>query len=85
VGLVGGSLGELVGGGGVVVGFLGVLVGAGRVLVSFFVVAGFMVLGCGVVGFGGVFVMFGGFSVSFVCHDDLLYFRIFRMGEMLGR
>jgi hypothetical protein len=32
------------------------------------VVAGFVVLGCGVVGFGGFFVMMGGGAVGFVCH-----------------
>jgi hypothetical protein len=39
-----------------------------RMLVSLFVVALLMVLGCGVVGFGGVFVVLGGFAVRFVCH-----------------
>jgi hypothetical protein len=29
-------------------------------------------LGCGVVGFGGFFVMMGGGAVGFVCHGYLL-------------
>jgi hypothetical protein len=34
----------------------------------FFVVAGFVVLGCGVVGLGGFFVVGGCGAVGFVCH-----------------
>ena len=70
--LLGDFLGRLVGEDGVLVGILGVLVGVGGVLVGFFVVAGFVVLGCGVVGFGGFFVMMGGGAVGFVCHGYLL-------------
>jgi hypothetical protein len=66
--LVGDFLGGFVSVGGVFVGLLGVLVGLGGVLGCFFVVAGFVVLGCGVVGFGGFFVMMGGGAVGFVCH-----------------
>jgi hypothetical protein len=39
---------------------------------GFFVVAGFVVLGCGVVGFGGFFVVGGCGAVRFVCHGNLL-------------
>jgi hypothetical protein len=72
---------ELVGGGGfrvlvrhdgVLVGFLGVLVGLDGVLVGCFVVAGLVVVGSFVVGFGGFFVMGCGGAVCFVCHEDLL-------------
>jgi len=69
---VGCNLGDVLGGfvgvGGVLVGTGGVLVGLGGVLGCFFVVAGLVVLGCGVVGFGGFFVMMGCGLVSFVCH-----------------
>ncbi len=51
---------------------LGVLVGLGGVLVGFFVVAGLVVLGGGVVGLGGFFVVGGCGAVSFVCHGNLL-------------
>jgi hypothetical protein len=67
------------------VGFFGVLVGADGVVVRFVVVASFVVGCCCVMSLGSFFVMFRGFLVSFVCHDDLLYFRGFRMKEMLGR
>jgi hypothetical protein len=66
--LLGDFLGGLVGEDGVLVGILGVAVGVGGVLVGFIVVAGFVVLGCGVVGFGGFFVTVGGGAVGFVCH-----------------
>jgi hypothetical protein len=52
----------------VLVGLLGVVVGLGGVVGCFFVVAGFMVLGCGVVGLGGFFVVGCGGAVRFVCH-----------------
>jgi hypothetical protein len=60
-----------------------VLVGLGGVLVGFFVITGFVVLGCGVVGLGGVLVMLGGFAVGFVCHGVLLCPDI-PVWEMLG-
>lgn len=44
------------------------LVGDPRVLVGFLVIALFMVLRCGVMGPGGMFVMLGCFTVRFVCH-----------------
>jgi hypothetical protein len=52
----------------VLVCLLGVVVRLGGVVGCFFVVAGFVVLGCGVVGFGGFFVVGGCGAVSFVCH-----------------
>ena len=74
--LVRGSLGSGLGGfvrglvrlGGVLVCLLGVVVRLDGVLVSDFVVAGFVVLGCGVVGFGGFFVVGGCGLVCFVGH-----------------
>ncbi len=68
VGDFGVGLGGLVSVGGVLVGLLGVVVGLGGVVGCFFVVAGFMVLGCGVVGLGGFFVVGCGGAVRFVCH-----------------
>jgi hypothetical protein len=68
----------------VLVGGGGVLVGLGGVLVRGFVVAGFVVRGCGVVGFGGFLVVLGGFLVGFVCHGDLLNFRWIPDAGMLG-
>ncbi len=62
------GLGGVVGVGGVLVGLLGVLVSLGGVVGCFFMVASFVVLGCGVVGFGGFFVVGCGGAVSFVCH-----------------
>jgi hypothetical protein len=50
------------------VGLLRVVVGLGGVVGGFFVVAGFVVLGCGVVGLGGFFVVGGCGAVGFVCH-----------------
>ena len=67
-GLVGCGVRMFVGLGGVFVSSGGVLVRLRRVLVGGFVVAGFVVGGCGVVGLGGFFVMLGGFLVGFVCH-----------------
>jgi hypothetical protein len=58
--------------GGVLVGLLGMVVSLGGVVGCFLVVAGFMVLGCGVVGLGGFFVVGGCGAVRFVCHGDLL-------------
>lgn len=48
-----------------------VLVRDDGVLVRLFVVAGLVVVGSGVVGFGGFFVMMGGGAVGFVCHGNL--------------
>jgi hypothetical protein len=52
----------------VVVGVLGVLVGLFRVLMGGLVIAGLVVLGGFVVGFGGVLMVLSGFAVGFVCH-----------------
>ena len=79
--LLGDFLGGLVGEDGVLVGILGVTVGVGGVLVGFFVVAGFVVLGCGVVGFGGFFVVGGGGAVGFVCHGGSPVTGIVRCGR----
>jgi hypothetical protein len=49
-------------------GLLGVLVGLGGVVGCFFVIAGLVVVGGFVVGFGSFFVVSSCGAVSFVCH-----------------
>jgi hypothetical protein len=50
-----------------------VLMGSLRVLVAFLVIALFMVICCGVMRLGGVFVMLGCLAVCFVCHKFPLF------------
>ena len=50
-----------------------VLIGGMRMLLGFLVVALFVVIGRGVMGLGGVFVMLSCFAMCFVCHKVPLF------------
>jgi hypothetical protein len=78
---MGDGLRALVGDGGVLVGFFGVVMGFDGVVVGFVVIAGFVVPGCGVVGFGGCFVVLCGYLVGFVWHGESPVFPVLPDGR----